>query len=182
MTRKLTDKQQLALLQSYSYQNDGGWIPDSFENVGEGRNAKRLVESRLLTAQTDDAEIFILTAAGREALGIDTAKPPKRLRDAVRRALAWRGLPPEAWEILTGRQLPVIQLDEGEANYKECRFALREIGNEYGDVAGFLRALSNWDPELQWDALAQYMTDLGFPVYYEAPDFAGVIGFWARED
>jgi hypothetical protein len=182
MTRKLTGQQHLALLQSYAAQSEGGWIPDGFENLGEVRVARRLAQSGLLIVQADAAETFIPTAAGREALGIDTVKPPKRVRDAVRRALAWRGFPPEAWEILTGRQLPVIQLDEGEANYRECRFALREVGNEYGDVAGFLRALANWDPELQWQALAQYMTDLGFPVYYEGPDFAGVIGFWPRED
>lgn len=182
MATKLTNKQQLVLLQTYAGQIDGGWTPDTFENNSEIRTARRLVELGLLVAQAAEDATYVLTAAGRAALGIDTLKPPKQLRAAVRRGLAWQGLDVDAWEILIGRQLPVIRLDEGTANYRGCRFAMREIDNDYGQVVGFLRALAIFDPEAQWQALAQYLTDLGFPVYYEGPDFGGVIGFWPREE
>ena len=184
MAKGITERQLQVLLQVYVADADG-WNPDDIWDRGGVAVSRRLGKMGLIEA-TGDAEEpgYVLTDAGRTALALDTSKSPKRLRTAVQRGLAWLGAEVAAWDILIGRQLPVIRLDEGEADYRGCSFALRANDNSDADVMGFLRAMgvAHVDEELRWEALARFVTELGFPVEAEGRCEQGVIGFWPAEE
>ena len=184
MPKKLTTPQCRSLLCAFAYGPDDGWDPRGIWDNHEVPVAARLCTNGLLAnIATDASPRYVLTPAGREAIGVDTTKPPKQVRKAVKRGLTWLGFEDDSCGIRTGRDVPSVVLDEGRAEFRGCRFALSVVDGIEPYQHGPLRALGKYelDTDLLWDALAQFMTELGVPTYVEK-QVACYVGFWPDDE
>lgn len=187
MSRKPTERQREILLRIYlnSPGDPWGWLPDPEADRGGVVVVKGLLARGLIAAHgLPTNPVYLLTPAGRAALHIDVTKPPKRLRKAVQRGLLWLDLDLDGWEIMIGRrQLPVVRLDDCEADYRDCTFALQANDQSHANWQGFLRAasVSHTDDELRWEALGKFLAELGFDAEPSGWDRTGIIGFWPAD-
>jgi len=184
MTRRLTTAQTRVLLTTYAAGPDDGWCPDIGSDTGSAKVAIRLFDDGYLrNGGTDAAPHYFVTEAGRAILGVDLAKPPKQVSKAAKRGLAWLGFEEDACQVLVGRNAPVMGLNEGTADFRGCRFTLNVIDGVQPYQTGGVKALANepLDDDLLWDALARFVTELGFPCTAER-ERGYHVGFWAQEE
>lgn len=183
MPRRLSATQARVLLTTYAADPDVGWQPDRDWDPAGWRAAPRLIQLGLLqSAALRPAPAYVLTEAGRTALGLTLQRPARTVRQAARQALAWLGMPAGAYRLVSGRNLPSVQLEEGRASLRGCQFAVVRLEDGWPFQTGPLAALANEPPDddLLWAALARFVTDAGFAVSVDTT-FADQVGFWGEE-
>lgn len=184
MAKKPTTAQARVLLTTYAAGPDDGWRADTNGDPGSAKVAIRLCNDGLLrNGGTDTAPCYFVSDTGRIALGVDLTRPPKQVSKAAKRGLAWLGFDEDACKVSVGRNAPVMQLNEGTADFRGCRFTLNVIDGVEPYQTGALKALANepLDDDLLWDALARFVTELGFPCGAER-ERGFHVGFWAEDE
>ena len=183
MAKRLTTAQARVLLTAYAAGPNDGWRPDTNWDPGSAKVAIRLCNDELLrNGGTEAAPCYFATETGRTALGVDLTKPPKQVSKAAKRGLAWLGFEEDACKVSVGRNAPVMLLNEGTADFRGCRFTLNVIDGVQPYQTGPLKVLSNepLDDDLLWDALARFVSELGFPCVTER-ERGYHVAFWAEE-
>jgi hypothetical protein len=186
MARKLTARQREALLETYIAGEDG-WTPFDGDRWDGGRieaTARKLCADGYLAVFAGTAGTYVMTEAGRARLGLGPVAPVHPIRKAIGQALSELGMDPDGWKVLTGRQLPVLTLDAGKADFRGCRFALDPREPVGADMRRFLGAMGSDldDEDTRWEAVARRVSEMGFPVYPESSRTVDLIGFWPPED
>lgn len=162
---RLSDPQRFALAKAYGADMD--CMADDYEGP-RPRTLNALVKRGLLQADADNSGCFVLTSAGRDALGIPDAlaqKPATALAAVTVAVGRWVGEDAEVHDpAVVGMPMP----DEGEADWTGV-VALVEKP-DYGDP-----------PWAHYEAAATLTAELGFPCYVEGVNYY-YVAFWPAED
>lgn len=179
MTRRprLGEAQRRALMLAYS--DEHNLYVDSDPEFGVNRRtARSLVERGLLEVERDGddeyaEETWSITRDGVKALGawVQPSRHPKRLKTAIRKALAVFAHEGESLKLAVLRPDELCRQvwvdDETVADFSEAHAVvdLSEYEFEIDDVA--------------WGCVGQMVSDLGFRCYVE--DGRDVVGVWPEE-
>ena len=160
---KLTKKQRTALLQAYRC--DDGIYADPWDGV-HPRTASALVKKGLLRVDETDKDVFWLTAAGEDALGITAikrAKPTELIAalEAAVPALLGRGFAVRSQDA----EAPPLR-DEGES--------------DWSGVVAWLVYEPYMDDEFDegFEAVEKLLEELGFEDVGLEEAREGLIGVW----
>jgi hypothetical protein len=177
-TKRLTESQRHALLLAYSSRHELYDYGDDFNGVSQSTLRSLVRKGSLEFEDPDDPEgELLLTRQGRAALGLQGAimRKPKRMSTAVRRALEHllggdaNIKKPEA--VFLPKHIPAALWvnDEQCADFSD---ALMLVDVDEAGLEGF--------EDVEWAAVAQMVTELGFPCYAEQTRH--IQAFWPDDE
>lgn len=183
MPRKPTAGQIEVLLTVYSAHAKFGWTPHRKWERAEAACAKRLCTAGLLGQLPHSAEpTYEITASGRALLGLDSIQQQRPLRATIRDGLRWLGFNWRDCEINIGEDQPVFRFDQETVDLRSARFTIDVYagGGPFREGALQILAKRHLYPYLEWEALARYVSERGYPSIFRDHD-SGELVFWRDE-
>ena len=171
------------LLTVYSAHAEFGWTPHRKWDHAKAACAKRLCAAGLLDQMPHAAEpTYEITASGRAILGIENIPPQRPLRATIRDGLHWLGFNWHDCEINIGEDQPIFRFDQETVDLRSARFTIDVYAGGGPFHAGALQMLAKRSlyPYLEWEALARYVSERGYPSIFRDHD-SGELVFWRDE-